>query len=418
LSARRQNRPVIRGLIGVTGAGWLGNVLSYLLVLLAARRLSSDDYAAVVTLINLLLVGSVPSFALQAVGARRTAVGEERGLWQAGLLTGVGAGVLLAVISPALRAFLHLPSLYGLLLVALALPATAVQGLCQGVVQGEQRFTELAGITFVGIVGKALAGLIGLVVFGTATATIAALVIGVIIAAIGSAIALPELRRSRHGGRRLLLPLVAEAGHASHAYGIFLLLSVSDVLLARHVLASHPAAVYAAGSILTKGTLWLPQSVANVLFASLVDAERHRRIFIRAVAGIAGVAGAIALLCWPAGWIAAKVVAGNRYPELGSEIWQFAVLGGCLAVLQFTLVAGLAVRNLGVIVLIWLTVLAEAVGVFSLGGHPSVHSVIGLMDLINLVSAAAAIGLRLRPGNRTKPPPAELAAGTSAAGPV
>jgi len=191
VSARRHNRPVIRGLIGVTGAGWLGNVLSYLLVLLAARRLSSDDYAALVTLINLLLVGSVPSFALQAVGARRMAVGEDRGLWQAGLLTGLGAGVLLAAISPALRSFLHLPSLYGLLLVALALPATAVQGLCQGVVQGEQRFTELAGITFVGIVGKALAGLIGLVVFGTATATVAALVIGVILAAAGSAVAVP-----------------------------------------------------------------------------------------------------------------------------------------------------------------------------------------------------------------------------------
>jgi hypothetical protein len=77
-------------------------------------------------------------------------------------------------------------------------------------------------------------------------------------------------------------------------------------------------------------------------------------------------------------------------------------------VLQFTLVAGLAVRRLGVIVLIWLTVLAEAVGVFSLGSHPSVRSVIGLMDLINLVSAAAAIGLRLRAGRRARPP-AELA---------
>ncbi|HEU5271065.1 MAG TPA: hypothetical protein VFU36_14160 [Jatrophihabitans sp.] len=405
MSGPRRSQPVIRGLIGVTGAGWLGNVLSYLLVLLAARRLGSDDYAALVTLINLLLVGSVPSFALQAVAARRVAVGEERGLWQAGLLTGVGAGVLLAALSPALRAFLHLP-LPALLLVAVALPATAVQGLCQGVVQGEQRFSWLAGITFVGIVGKSAGGLIGLAAFGTATATIAALVAGVIVAAAGSAIVLPELRRGGHGGRRLLVPLVAEAGHASHAYGAFLLLSVSDVLLARHVLPSHSAAVYAAGSILTKGTLWLPQSVANVLFASLVDAERHRVIYLRAVAGIAGVAAAIALCCWPFGWIAARVVAGDRYPELNSLIWQFAVLGGCLAVVQFTLVAGLAVRNLGVIVLIWLTVLAETVGVFGLGAHPSVRAVISLMDVVNLISAAIAVGLRLRPGARAAPPAA------------
>lgn len=412
MSGPRRSQPMLRGLIGVTGASWLGNVLSYLLVLLAARRLNSDDYAALVTLINLLLVGSVPSFALQAVAARRVAVGEERGLWQAGLLTGLGAGALLAVLSPALRAFLHLP-LLGLLLVAVALPATAIQGLCQGVVQGEQRFSWLAGITFVGIVGKAAGGLIGLAVFGTATGTIAALVVGVILAGVGSALVLPELRRGGHGGRRLLVPLVAEATHASHAYGAFLLLSVSDVLLARHVLPSHAAAVYAAGSILTKGTLWLPQSVANVLFASLVDAERHRAIYLRAVAGIAGVAAAIALCCWPFGWIAARVVAGDRYPELGSVIWQFAVLGGCLAVIQFTLVAGLAVRNLGVIVLIWLTVLAETVGVFSLGAHPSVRAVISLMDVVNLVSAAIAVGLRLRPGARAAPP---AAVGTDPAG--
>lgn len=403
MSGRRRLQPVTRGLIGVTGAGWLGNVLSYLLVLAAARRLSSDDYAALVTLINLLLVGSVPSFALQAVGARRMATGEDRGLWQAGLLTGTGAGLLLVAISPLLRSFLHLPSMLGLLLVAAALPATAVQGLCQGVVQGEQRFTELAVITFVGIVGKALAGLIGLLVFGTATGSMAAIAIGVIAAAAGSAIALPELRRRSHGGRRLLLPLIAEASHASHAYGVFLLLSVADVLLARHVLPGRAAAVYAAGSILTKGTLWLPQSVANVLFASLVDSERRHRVFARAAAGIAAVAAGIALACWPAGWIAARVVAGNRYPELASQIWLFAVLGGCLAVLQFTLVAGLAVRSLGVTVLIWLTVLAEAVGVFSLGSQPSVRAVIGLMALINLVSVLIAIALRLRPGVRYRP---------------
>ncbi|MFL6161110.1 MAG: hypothetical protein ACJ74U_02680 [Jatrophihabitantaceae bacterium] len=414
MSEPRRLRPVTRGLIGVTGAGWLGNVLSYLLVLAAARQLDAEGYAALVALINLLLVGSVPSFALQAVGARRVATGEERGLWQAGLLTGAGCCLLLVAVSPLLRSFLHLP-LLGLLLVAVALPATAIQGLCQGVVQGEQRFTALAMITFAGIVGKALAGLIGLLIFGTATASIAAIAIGVTLAAAGSALVLPELRQRAHGGRQLLLPLTGEAMHASHAYGIFLLLSVSDVLLARHALPGRAAAVYAAGSILAKAALWLPQSVANVLFASLVDTDRHHRVFARAVAGIAGLATAIALGCWLFGSIVATVVAGNRYPELGSEIWLFAALGGCLAILQFTLVAGLAVRSHRVTVLIWLTVLAEVVGMFSLGSNPSVRSVITVMWLINLVSAAVAIGLRLRSDRR--PQLAAISAAFPAANP-
>jgi hypothetical protein len=394
-------RPVARGLVGVTAAGWLGNVLSYLLLLAAARKLGADDYGSLVTLINLLLIGSVPSFALQAVGARRMAAGESGGLWQAGLAIGVGAGAALLLISPLLLSFLHLPSLLGLLFAALSLPATAVQGLCQGVLQGEQRFTELAVVTFVGIAGKSLAGLIGLLAFGTSTGSLGAVAIGVNLAAAGSALALPELRQRAHDGLRLLGPLLVESAHAAHAYGVFLLLSVADVLLARHVLPGPAAAVYAAGSILTKATLWLPQSAANVLFASLTDAERHQRVVVRAVAGIAGLAAVIVAGCWLLGGLVARVVGGNRYPELGDRIWLFAVLGGCLAIVQFTLVAGLAVRSLAVTALIWLTLLAEVVGVFSLGAHPAVTSVIGLMCLINLASAGCAVVLRLgllRPG--------------------
>lgn len=377
-------------------AGWLGNVLSYLLLLAAARSLPAEDYAAVIALINLLLAGSVPSFALQAVGARRMAAGESDGLWRAGLAVGVGSGVVLLLVSPLLQAFLHLPSGFGLLFVALALPATAIQGLCQGVLQGEQRFAGLAAVTFIGIAGKSFAGLVGLLLSRSATVTVLALAIGVTVAGAGSAAALPELRRRSGLGWRQLRPLVVEAGHASHAYGVFLLLSVADVLLARHVLPTSAAAVYAAGSILTKATLWLPQSAANVLFASLTDADRHHRVFARAAAAIAALAAIIVGLCWLLGSFVTTVVAGDKYPELSRQIWLFAVLGGCLAVVQFTLVAGLAVRSVAVTALIWLTVLAEAIGVFSLGRHPAVTSVIELMSLVNLVSAGCAVGLRLR----------------------
>lgn len=387
-----------RGLVGVTVAGWLGNILSYLLLLAAARLLGMADYAELVTLFNLLLIGAVPSFALQAVAARRMATGQADGLWQAGVAVGVGAALLIAAISPLLVAFLHLPSEFGVLCVALSMPGTAIQGLCQGVLQGEQRFTGLAATTFAGIAGRSLAGLVGLFAFGSATSTTLAIAVGVSAAAAGCSFALPELRQHAHHGLRLLGPLIGECAHASHAYGVFLLLSVSDVLLARHVLPTSAAAIYAAGSILTKATLWLPQSVANVLFASLTDSERHHRVFARAVLSIAGLAAVLTAGCWLLGSLAAAIVGGNKYPQLGQQIWLFAVLGGCLAVVQFTLVAGLAVREVGVTALIWLTVLAEAVGVLSLGGQPSVREVVSTVCLINLVSACCAVALRLRPG--------------------
>jgi hypothetical protein len=391
---------VARGLVGVTAAGWLGNVGSYLLLLAAARVLDAADYGQLVTLFNLLLVGSVPSFALQAVAARRMATGQADGLWQAGLAVGLGSAALIAASTPLLVAFLHLPSAAGVLLVALAMPGTAVQGLCQGVFQGEQRFGGLAGTTFAGIAGKSAAGLIGLFAGGGAVPTMLAIWVGVSAAAVLSALVLPELRRRGRQGLRLLRPLLAECGHASHVYGVFLLLSVSDVLLARHVLPSSAAAVYAAGSILTKATLWLPQSAANVLFASLTDTERHHRVFGLAVTSIGGLALLLVVLSRLFGPLAAAVVGGNRYPQLNDQIWLFAVLGGSLAIVQFTLVAGLAVRNVAVAALIWLTVAAEAVVVLGVLDHPSTREVIGVVCLINLLSAGCAVGLRLLPAHR------------------
>ncbi|HEX8768713.1 MAG TPA: hypothetical protein VF714_10100, partial [Jatrophihabitans sp.] len=233
--AGQPGAPLARGLLGVTVAGWLGNVLSYLLLLAAARRLGTADYAELVTLLNLLLIGSVPSFALQAVAARRVATGSADGLLEAGTVIGLAAALLIAALSPALVAFLHLPGLAGPLLVAVAMPGTALQGLCQGVWQGEQRLTGLAVATFAGTAGRSGAGLIGLFLGGTSTSAIAALAVGLSLPAAGCVLALPELRR---GGRHALLSLTVESGHASHAYGVFLLLSVSDVLLARHVLST------------------------------------------------------------------------------------------------------------------------------------------------------------------------------------
>lgn len=389
--------PSARGLFGVTVAGWLGNALSYLLLLAAARRLGTADYAELVTLLNLLLIGSVPSFALQAVAARRVATGQADGLLEAGLGIGLTAALLIAALSPALVAFLHLPGLTGPLLVALSMPGTAVQGLCQGVWQGEQRLTGLAVATFVGTAGRSGAGLLGLLLGGTSTTAIGALVLGVSLPALGCVLALPELRRA---GRHALLSVVTEAGHASHAYGVFLLLSVSDVLLARHVLSTSAAAVYAAGSVLTKASLWLPQSVANVLFASLTDSDRHHRLFARAAAGIAGLGLLLVAGSWLLSDLVTAVVGGGKYPELSSDAWLFALLGSCLAVLQFTLVAGLAVRNVMVTAPIWASVAGEAVLALSLGPHPSVRLVIGLMAALNLVTAAAGVLLRLAPGYR------------------
>lgn len=387
-----------RGLAGVAVAGLAANILSYLLLLVAARQLGSADYSELVALLNLLLIGSVPSFALQAVTARRVATMTGRGLLEASAAIGVGAALLLAALTPMMVAFLHLPGPVGPLLIAAALPGTAIQGMCQGVWQGRQRFAGLALTTFGGIVGRSGAGLIGLFLGGSATVTASAIAIGVTAAALSCVVRLPDVRHRASAAAMKIGPLIIECGHAAHAYGVFLLLSVTDVLLARHVLSTSEAAVYAAGSVLTKAALWLPQSAANVLFASLTDTDRHRRLFARAVSGVAALGCVVTAGSWLLAGLVTTVVTGNRYPSLRADVWLFALLGGCLAVLQFVLVAGLAVRSTIVAALIWLTIAAEAIGILAVGDHATVRLVVTIACIVNLIAATIAVLLRLGAG--------------------
>lgn len=403
-AGRRAPAELARGFAGVTAASVLGNVFSYVLLLTAARRLNVADYSALISLLNVLLIGSVPQFALQAVVARRVATGSTHDLLRVGAGLAAAVGVLFALIAPAEVAFLHLSGPIPPLLVALAVPGTALQGFCQGVWQGKQRFAALAAATFAGLAGRTGLGLAGLLIGGTATSALTALALGVTAVAAVCLLLLPRLGHATEESARHELvaetrSLLAECAVAAHAYAVLLLLSVADVLLANHVLDRHAAAVYAAGSIMTKTALWLPQSAANVLFASMTDHGRHRELFLRAVSGLAGL-GAVLIACgWFAGRLASTVISGNRYPELHSHVWLFAALGSCLAVIQFAVVSGLAIRDGRAAWVAWLTVVTEVIGVYALGKDPGVGAIVLTVAIVNVVAAAAAVALRASRGD-------------------
>jgi len=398
-----------RGFAGVTLAGLAGNALAYVLLLAAARVLPPGEYSELVTLLNLLLVAYVPTLALQVVTARRIATGQADGTLPATVVLAAVAVIVVVMLSPVAVAFLHLPNAVGPLLVAAALPGAALQGWSQGVWQGLERFRALAFTTLAGMVGRSAIGLVGLYAGRSAVAALLAVAIGTTVAgAISGHLAAPAAGQPRLGrhdrpnvsdlvtriDRRGVLNALLECGHASHAYGVFLLLSATDLLLARHLLTTDLAATYAAGSVLTRIALWLPQSVASVLFASLTDHSRHRALFGRAVAVLAGLGAVEILGAWVLHDLATSIVGGDKYPALAHDIWIFAGIGACLAVLQFSLIAGLAVRSLAITILLWLTVISEAVAVLA-GSGDSVRAIALVVLPITVVAAVAAVGLRL-----------------------
>ncbi|MEO9138058.1 MAG: hypothetical protein ABI345_03235 [Jatrophihabitans sp.] len=382
----------------VPAAFFVANLLSYALLLIAAHRMPSAQYGILSSLLSLLLVSTIPMLAIQTVAARRAAngaasAGAVRGTAQVAVLS----TVLMAGLSPALSLFLHLDDVLDILLVALSVGPTTFLGAATGIAQGRRRFRALAGLILATTGSRSLGGLIGLVLGGTPTTTLVGVLVGLYAACAGVAWwthAVPVLGaalrlRERSG-------LVAEALHAGHAHGTFLLLTSLDVLLARHVLSAHNAGVYAVGSVVTRAALWLPQSVILLLFASLSESHRHREAARRATAVVAALGVLVVAGCAVLGAVVVSVVGGSRYRELDGTVWLFAALGAMLAFVQLSVLAGLAQRNRRRTTVLWATVVLDIVVVLRMGSAATTTSLVVALLVTTTFAAAIAIWTTLR----------------------
>lgn len=376
--------------LAVPAAMISANLLSYALLLVAARRLPRTGYGELVALLGVMLVATVPALATQTVAARRTAVsGSTNGLLRATAVIAGASTSTSALLAAPLVGFLHLHSIWGLVTIVVSTPALTVLGLLQGVAQGQRRFGRLAVLTMAAVGGRSFGGLVGLLAGGTSTCCLVGAAVGVWLAAgAGLAADLPALRvaDSVASARELAV----EALHAAHGHGAFLLLASLDVLLARHVLTATAAGTYAAGSVVTRAALWLPQSIAVLVFASLSDHQRHRRTYRHASASVAAIGAALVVGTAVLGRLAVSLVVGGRYHALDGTIWAFALIGTALAVLQLSIMAGLALRRRGRIAVIWGVGVGEITAVLVFSPHTAA-GVATLLAIVTTLGAAASV---------------------------
>jgi O-antigen/teichoic acid export membrane protein len=339
--------------MGVANAG------NYAFNVVMAFLLGPEAYGALAALLALVLVGSVPGLALQAVVARRTtlagsgrAVGAGPGAgWLVGR-AGLGLVLLTVLIGPGLVLFLHLDSAVPVLWLALALAPTPLLFAVQGLLQGRERFGALAAVMVAGAAVKLAAGL-ALVAFGFGVSGAMA---GV--AAGGLLAALAGLRLAAPGRPGAARPgSVDNPAHPSSGWwrevgtattgllGLFLLANV-DVLLARHYLDRAAAGRYALGAVVAKIAFWAPQFVVTVVFPRLVGAADPRRLVGGSALLIAGFGGLLAGVLALADRVGLVVpVLGGGYAGLGPLLPLFAALGTALALVQLLLFEGIATRD-------------------------------------------------------------------------
>jgi O-antigen/teichoic acid export membrane protein len=362
------------------------NVATYGFQMVAARLMGPNQYGGLASLLALMLIVGVLQLGLQAAAARRIAadpddVGRvEHGILRVAYWSSLLLFAVLVVLSPLVERMLRLDSIYPALLVALGAIPLTVMGAQAGILQGERRWRALALVYLAAGVPRLVIGTGALLVRPTEGSAMAAVTLAWFAPMVVGWFTLRGGNRAQDPGD--LRPLVAEIWHGSFALLAFFALSNVDILLARNVLSDRDSGLYAAGLILTKAVLFLPQFVTVVAFPAMSTADSRRRALLGSLAsvgvlGVVCIAGAVLL-----SGVAMVFIGGTAYGDVEGRLWLFALLGTLLASLQLVIYAVLARQSRRSAYLVW-----AGVAVVTLVGLLGVSSLTGLVALVCTVDA-------------------------------
>ena len=389
----------------------VANAGNYGFNLVMAFLLGPEAYGALAALLALVLVGSVPGLALQAVVARRTALAGGSvwpgARWLVGR-AGLGLALLTVVAGPGLVLFLHLGSAVPVLWLALALAPTPLLFAVQGLLQGRERFGALAAVMVAGAGVKLAIGLVLVAAGLGVSGAMAGVAAGAVLAALaGLRLAAPAPAGAVDGPAPRFPGWWRELGAATVGLlGLFLLANL-DVLLARHYLDRAAAGRYALGAVVAKIAFWAPQFVVTVVFPRLVGGADPRRLLGTSALLIGGFGGLLAATLAAADGLGLAVpVLGGGYAGLGPLLPLFAALGTGLALVQLLLFEGIATRDRRMGRAVAVALVAE-VALVAGPLHGGVGQVAGAA--LAVVTALAVAGWWLLRQRLTRPSPQAVA---------
>jgi len=289
-----------------------------------------------------------------------------------------------------------------------------VMGGQAGILQGEERWAPLAAIYLAVGVGRLGFGAVALVLEPNTQGAMVGVTLGAVLPVVIGWAALRHRSRERvPRGERVALSarwakggVLREVMHNSHALLAFFALSNADVIIARSTLDEHQAGLYAAGLILAKAVLFLPQFVVVIAFPSM-SKQSGRRMHLLSLGavlaiGMVTVAGVAVL-----SRIAVSFVGGPAYSDLQDRLWLFAVLGTLLAMIQLMVYDVVARQHQRMVFVVWAALVALACVAPFVGSLTFLIVVVVFIDLL-LFLVLLAVSLR-----RPAPSPAAPAEVTS-----
>ncbi|HNL51239.1 MAG TPA: hypothetical protein PKL68_04720 [Actinomycetota bacterium] len=390
-TARDTQKLVGGGLLVAVALG-VGQLLAYAQTLVAARTLDPAQFGAFQALLALLLIGNTIALATQAVTARHIVASdpvhradETAAAWRTTIQAAALTAAFWLVISPLIGWALRLDSPATYLLLALTFFPLTVMGGALGIAQGHETHARLASVYLAVGVPKALVTIAALVAVATLTAGIFGLAAG---CAVGAVLCWLLVRGQFRGGVARHSTMLREIPAAGYALLALFALTNLDIVLGRVFLTPEQAGQYGVGIIVAKVVTWLPQFVAVMAYARMVDARRGRTTLVGlGIVAVIGVACMIAI--WLAPELVLSVIAGPEYASMASLLPLFALIGACGALLQFVVFGLVAIRDRRLIPIIWVGcgVLIGAVALW----HETVGQVAVVM--LTVVATVTAIGV-------------------------
>jgi O-antigen/teichoic acid export membrane protein len=375
------------------------NLSTYGYTVLAAHTIGKESYGAFSALMGALLVIGVLSLGLQATGARRISAHPdqvaaiERVVLGVGLRSALVLGAVCLAIAPLLNAVLHLHSLPTALMVGVAAFPLTYMGAQAGVLQGERRWEPLALIYLAQGVGRVAFGVVLMLIWPTELAAMTGVALGCWLPVLFGWLALRSPRQDTpHSEGHPGLELLREVGHSSQALLAFFALSNADILVARATMSNSQAGLYAAGLIMAKAILFLPQFVVVYAFPSLSKEATSRRTLLLALGMSAalGLVGVLATLVLPD--LALLFVGGDDFTSIGDDIWKFSIVGTLLAMVQLLVYSALARRQGRAVILIWTSLVVLLVVALTVNTAHSLVLVVVAIDT-GLFLALLAVAL-------------------------
>ena len=176
------------------------------------------------------------------------------------------------------------------------------------------------------------------------------------------------------------LDLIREVGHSSQALLAFFALSNADILVARATMSNSQAGLYAAGLIMAKAILFLPQFVVVYAFPSMSKEETSRRTLLLAMGMSAalGAMGVLAVLVLPQ--FALLFVGGKDFEPVKDDLYLFAIVGTLLSMVQLLVYSALARRQGRAVIMIWTALVVLVVSALAVNTQSALVLVVVAID--------------------------------------